>query len=666
MTLEELKKFEPIWDKWRVKELIGEGSYGAVYRIRSQQYGRSYESALKVISIPKDRAELYEISLSCETEQDTIDYYVRKRGDIEKEIDLQEQLKGKTNIVSIEDHNIIPHNNGMDAGYDIFIRMELLESFNHIRSSEARTWTDNREIVRMGLDVAEGLRVCHRHGIVHRDVKPGNIFRSKDGDYKIGDFGISRFASDRQMTMSVKGTPDYMAPEIYHYQPCDFRVDIYSLGMVMYHLLNKNRGPFLPLTNISTVQEQEKALMRRMKGDALPAPVLAKAALAEVVLKACSFEKEQRYSNMEEFKAALLALKAEDLERPDAQEAGLSETEEENQRQADGLDGEADDRTVAFVDPPTLPKEESGGTESQPVEKPVEDRKVVPDVKENGNTALPDRRRVLLLAGAGAATLIAICLIVAVLLPGSGESEKPANLQTAEDNRDDAEGLEQKEPEEDLQDIPAGPTQKEETPAPAAPYCAKQVSVISTENEGRLIFEGDPSETLKIKGAFQVSEEDETEVPGSLTIENLPEIIEKSDDYEWKFTPDDTEHYETVTGVVHVTAVHYDWVEGIDAVLAVEDRASLYQVDLTGCGLSDLSILEGAGNLAVLDISDNDISDISVLAGCRHLQQIYISNNAHLKDISPLFGLKKIKIYDLSGTNVPEKAIKKLEKIIAD
>ena len=227
MTREELIKFEPLWDKWYVQEYLGGGSFGDVYRITCQMYERTYEAALKVISIPRDQSELNEVLANCETKEDTISYYDYMRQSITAEIDMMEQLKGRTNIVSYEDHDIIPHNHGTDPGYDIFIRMELLEDLSSVIGRESKDWSDNKQIVKMGMDIAEGLRVCHSHHIIHRDIKISNIFRSKDGDYKIGDFGIARSMSDDQLTMSVKGTFYFMPPEVYNREHYDYRADIY-------------------------------------------------------------------------------------------------------------------------------------------------------------------------------------------------------------------------------------------------------------------------------------------------------------------------------------------------------------------------------------------------------------------------------------------------------
>lgn len=688
MTREELRKFEPLWDKWYVQEHLGGGSYGDVYRITCQVYERTYEAALKVISIPRDQSELNEVELNCETKEDTITYFDQIRQSITSEIDMMEQLKGRTNIVSFEDHDIIPHNNGKDPGYDIFIRMELLEDFSSVVGHESKLWTDNRQIVKMGMDIAEGIRICHTHNIIHRDIKLGNIFRSKDGDYKIGDFGIARNVSDAQLTMSIKGTFNYMAPEVYNREHYDFRADIYSLGMVMYHMLNKNRGPFLSLTEVPTAEQKDRALVRRMRGEQLNVPILAGQKLGEIILKACEFRKEDRFQSMEEFFRALAALSAEDLERPGellTDHAQLSSNEE------DVLE---DDATVAFADSgDNIQVETPQGQETEALLAEEEDDRTValnpeeaeveisqknmvakPQVEAEMESPVkktrPGRKQYLGIAGTA---LAVFCVIIGLTVALSRKTDKAGSDKA--DTLDVAQGSQADISQELVDDpgeqLPEELTEEQETDveavsAPVVPFCSKEVSVKGSKKAEGLVYEGDHLDNLKIQGEFQASETDSTKVDGMLVLEYSDNVIKKSGEYEWTFTPDDTERYETVTGKVYITAVHKDLINGMDELKQIEDKAAVYQLALTGCGLKDLSVLEGMTNLAVLVLSDNDITDISELAKHPRLQQVYLDGNTSLKEIKPLFELKKLSIVELSGTAVSEEDKSALEKQLAE
>jgi serine/threonine-protein kinase len=161
------------------------------------------------------------------------------------------------------------------------------------------------QVIKLGMDICNALVSCKKHNIIHRDIKPANIMISEDGMYKLGDFGIAK-SSDRTSNGTVAGTLSFMAPEVYGNRPYGALVDIYSLGMVMYILLNENVGPFLPLPPVlPKSSEMENARRRRFNGEALPAPKHGSPALQQIVLKACASEPADRYASAEEMLAAL-------------------------------------------------------------------------------------------------------------------------------------------------------------------------------------------------------------------------------------------------------------------------------------------------------------------------------------------------------------------------
>jgi hypothetical protein len=148
-------------------------------------------------------------------------------------------------------------------------------------------------------------------GIIHRDIKPGNIFISSFGDFKLGDFGIAREMDKAGGSMSTKiGTPAYMAPEIAVGIRYDNTVDIYSLGIVLYRFLNHNRLPFIDqrLQEI-TYNDQETAILRRHRGEPLPAPAEASRQMADIILTACRYNPAMRYRSAAELKSALESVK---------------------------------------------------------------------------------------------------------------------------------------------------------------------------------------------------------------------------------------------------------------------------------------------------------------------------------------------------------------------
>jgi len=216
------------------------------------------------------------------------------------------KLKGNSHIVSYEDHQVIKHENGI--GWDILIRMELLTPMMSYMKTTSIT---KRDVIKLGIDMCRALELCQKYNIIHRDIKPENIFISDSGDFKLGDFGIAKEVEKTQSGLTKTGTQTYMAPEVYKGQPYGSSVDMYSLGVVLYRLLNHNRAPFMPqYPNPISYSDRERALIMRMGGHQFPAPsgVEEGCRLAEIAMKACSFNPENRYSSPTQMREDLEAI----------------------------------------------------------------------------------------------------------------------------------------------------------------------------------------------------------------------------------------------------------------------------------------------------------------------------------------------------------------------
>lgn len=293
MEINAYKKYEPIFGSWYIKELLGEGSFGQVFRIEKTELGIKYSAALKIITVPKNSSEVKSIMADGMSEKEATDYYKGVVQDIVRESVLMSKLKGISNIVSYEDHQTIEHKD--DIGWDILIKMELLTPLHDYAAEHEMTTHD---VIKLGIDICKALEICENNNIIHRDVKPENIFVSSNGDYKLGDFGIARIMEKTISGMSRKGTFTYMAPEIYKGNEYGSNIDLYSLGIVMYRFLNGNRAPFFPpAPEPITYQAREDALIKRMKGAMIPPPQNADKFLSDVILKACEYNPKKRYSS---------------------------------------------------------------------------------------------------------------------------------------------------------------------------------------------------------------------------------------------------------------------------------------------------------------------------------------------------------------------------------
>jgi uncharacterized repeat protein (TIGR02543 family) len=297
-------KHEPLWGTWYIESLLGQGSFGKVYKAYREEFGKTYHSAIKIISIPQDEFDLQELRSEHLSDDSVRELLYSNVTYIISEIDLMRDLRGNSNIVSFDDHMIVEKTDGI--GWDILIRMELLTSLaEHI----AQNPLSKEETVRLGIHMCRALELCAMRNVIHRDIKPGNIFISSYNEYKLGDFGIARHIERTMSATSRIGTQMYMAPEVFKGENYGASVDIYSLGIVLYRLLNKNRLPFTPEYPFPiTAKVRDNALKMRMSGE--PIPPLQHGVSPELnalVLKACAYNPNERFTDPAEMRKALEA-----------------------------------------------------------------------------------------------------------------------------------------------------------------------------------------------------------------------------------------------------------------------------------------------------------------------------------------------------------------------
>lgn len=289
------------WKGWYVAELLGEGGFGKVFKIVRRELGHEYCSALKLVRIPNSRADYDSLKNQGMSDYEIKQYFDSVVIDFSKELKIMDSLKAAPNIVGYQDHVIEPNPDGI--GYTIYMRMELLTPLqDYIRQRPL----SEREVVKVGIDMCDALEACRKYNIIHRDIKPANIFISEFGDCKLGDFGVARKLERTQSGLSSSGTPNFMAPEVYRGLPYNHTVDIYSLGIVLFSLLNDNRTPFLPpYPQTIMYNDVEPALIRRMNGEPIPKPRHASSQMAAVIQKACAYDPKYRYQSASELKRAL-------------------------------------------------------------------------------------------------------------------------------------------------------------------------------------------------------------------------------------------------------------------------------------------------------------------------------------------------------------------------
>lgn len=209
-------------ERFVVERPLGTGGMGAVYLARDEQLGERV--ALKI---------LHGMALLDPSSADRL----RREASAARRV-------SHANVVKI-------HDIGEDQGH-LFLSMEYVEGVSLkdlIHKHGTLPLAKLREIL---IGICEGLAAAHAQGVVHRDLKPGNVIVMPNGQVKIIDFGLARVANLEGMTTTgmLLGTPEYMAPEQIKGGAIDARTDVYALGALTYHALT-GRPPFTGDTPIA-------------------------------------------------------------------------------------------------------------------------------------------------------------------------------------------------------------------------------------------------------------------------------------------------------------------------------------------------------------------------------------------------------------------------------
>lgn len=278
-TVEErLKSYEPLWENWTYTgEFLGEGAMSSVFEIESTAMGFREIAALKIVTVKKNHGGQVIIPENALNE-----------------IKILRTLSGCPNIVHYHDstQRQIFDENGELSEIDILIKMEKLKPL-----SEGDKLSES-QIIKLGKDMCCALIHAAEHGIIHRDIKPQNIFVDAEGTYKLGDFGIAKIVSDfsGHFTMNI-GTLAYTAPEVQGSTTGVYGVsaDIYSLGLVLYVFANNGCMPFA-----NTASSLHEAITKRLTGSPFPSPRNGSKNLKSIIMRACSNDLKKRYKHPQE------------------------------------------------------------------------------------------------------------------------------------------------------------------------------------------------------------------------------------------------------------------------------------------------------------------------------------------------------------------------------
>lgn len=258
--------------RYRVEHELGRGGMAKVYRGEDTVLGRTV--AIKILA-PQFA--------------DDPNFVTRFRREAQAAARISNQ-----NLVSVFD-------TGSDDGVH-YIVMEFVEgkTLAEFLSGGGRIMPDRA--IDIAMHVCRALEAAHAQGVIHRDIKPGNIMLDQRGEVKVTDFGIARVTSSETVaqTAAVLGTASYLSPEQAQGQPVDARSDIYSLGCVLYEMV-AGRPPFLGDSPVAVASKQvleQPTPPSKLNRDVSPD-------LDAVILRALAKNPANRYQSAEEFRADL-------------------------------------------------------------------------------------------------------------------------------------------------------------------------------------------------------------------------------------------------------------------------------------------------------------------------------------------------------------------------
>jgi eukaryotic-like serine/threonine-protein kinase len=261
-------------DRYELGPVLGQGGMARVYRGLDRQLRR--QVAIKVLAPPFDR------------DREFVERFQREA--------RAAAGLSHPNIVAVFD-------SGSDDGTH-FIVTELVEGETLADRLGRDGSMPQAEAVAVAVDIARALAAAHERGLIHRDIKPGNVMLPPDGRVKVVDFGIARAAGSDTLTNTgvVLGSTAYLSPEQASGQPVDERADLYALGCVLYEMLT-GRVPFSADTPIAT-------MYRHVNEDPPPPSTFAPipSELEDIVMRALEKDPKRRFASASELEAALLAV----------------------------------------------------------------------------------------------------------------------------------------------------------------------------------------------------------------------------------------------------------------------------------------------------------------------------------------------------------------------
>ena len=286
------QSFDPVFDNWYTEKQLGFGTDGKVYSIiKENPDGTKRRSILKMIRISDNRSsgrDFNSVSGDDFTKSQDLDEIIKN---ITDNIDVIKETDGGKHFVRYEQWAVRKTSDG--KGRIILIRLELMRSLASLLNDFSFTL---EETYKLGISVCKALIQCRKFGYIYPNLKPENILFDRRGVCKLGDFGSFSCLEPSKTSVAFKRTQYYMAPEFIESGKINCTADTYSLGLVLYSLVNRGRLPFVEkYPQEVTVNGLDRSMKLRMEGKEFEKPALCSDELFRIIRKACARNESDRY-----------------------------------------------------------------------------------------------------------------------------------------------------------------------------------------------------------------------------------------------------------------------------------------------------------------------------------------------------------------------------------